>query len=222
MAEVEAHDADGIVLDQPCRRRRRHQTSRQDERRSPRQDPTHGRRRTSGMRPLLFIVLAVATLLVVVPPACAWRQYTHKARGFSLEVPEGWQLRLPSRDFVDPSFCAELRSPADHRGGPVRFHRSAVARRGVEIRVVQLLTGRGPANARKPFRLRTMAPPGAVEWTRGGFYSFRERSRSIYVGVLIGADVGPRTRRTVERISQQPPHPPAPRPLPRIATLDPR
>ena len=65
---------------------------------------------------------------------------------------------------------------------------------------MQLLTGRGPANDRRPFRLATMAPPGAVMWTDGGLYSFRERSRSIYVGVLLGPDAGPARRRNVERI----------------------
>jgi hypothetical protein len=167
-----------------------------------------------GVRALLLAAVAGLAAAVGVPPAAAWRErppaaegqpagwqrHESATRGWSLSTPRGWQLRLASRGLVDPSLCVELRSPGDHRRGPVRFHDSAVTPNDVEIRVVQLLTGRGPANDRRPFRLATMAPPGGVEWTEGGVYSFRERSRSIYVGILLGAHVSPARRRAVERI----------------------
>jgi len=153
------------------------------------------------MGPHTAVLAAAAALAIAVPPAeAAWQRHANPARGWSLSVPAGWQLRLAGRDFVDPSLCVELRSPGERRRGPVRFHASGVSPRGVEIRVVQLLTGRGPANDRRPFRLATMAPPGAVMWTDGGLYAFRERSRSIYVGVLVGARAAPALRRAAERI----------------------
>jgi hypothetical protein len=163
---------------------------------------------------LLLAAVAGLAAAVAVPPAAAWRErppvaelqaagrqrHESAARGWSLSTPPGWQLRRSSRSFADPSLCVELRSPGDHRRGPVRFHDSAVTPYDVEIRIVQLLTGRGPANERRRFRLATMAPPGGVEWTEGAIYSFRERSRSIDVGVLLGTQVSPARRRAVERI----------------------
>ena len=45
------------------------------------------------------------------------------------------------------------------------------------------------------FALSDLDPPGAVQWTKGGLFTFASGPRTIYVGVLLGPDAAAATRR---------------------------
>lgn len=118
--------------------------------------------------------------------------------GVAFAAPRDWLVRTRGRGFVDPALCFELASSRP-RGAAERA-RTSVSQRGVEIRVVELLDGPpGPDTRPTRIALAAFSPPGAVEWSRGHLFSFRQRNRWIYLGVVIGADASAALRASAER-----------------------
>lgn len=161
------------------------------------------------------VAALVAGLLAALAPACAsddadtappTAKETGAAperrpvvAGLEVSVPRGWQLRRRGEHSVTPAFCFEVSS--GRREGPVRFEASGVGPDEAEIRVVEL-SGAGQLGEGQPadFSLSDLAPPGAVQWTKGGIVTFSSRRRMIYVGIALGSDVSAATKRRVTAV----------------------
>jgi Penicillin-insensitive murein endopeptidase len=126
------------------------------------------------------------------------RTWRARGRGVAVTFPEDWTLATDGADFADPGLCFQLST--EPRSPRVDFHGSRVEPDGVEIRVVELLSGRHGDNRPPTLRLADVTAPGGVEWTRGGLLTFDEDGRSIYVGVLIGPEASSETVQQVESV----------------------
>jgi Penicillin-insensitive murein endopeptidase len=127
-----------------------------------------------------------------------WRD---RSRGLAVRRPASWTLSPGSATFGQPALCFELSS--EPRRWEPRFLESHVEPGGVEIRIAEAFGGPPePDTPAEPFTLERLAPPGAVEWTKGGVYAFRKHGRSLYVGVLFGDQATPETRFAAEATVQ--------------------
>jgi hypothetical protein len=123
--------------------------------------------------------------------------YRSQSAGISVRYPSSWTLTSTATGFYNPAFCFQLSSR--QRKGRARFRDSHPAAGEVEVRVVELFGGeRGRDTRPKHIRVRSFEPPGAVEWTRGRIFAFRDHGRWIYMGVLFGKDVNPQARARTE------------------------
>jgi penicillin-insensitive murein endopeptidase len=132
-------------------------------------------------------------------PRAGVRVWRSRARGVAVTFPEGWTLAVDGADFADPGLCFQLST--EPRSRLVDFRGSRVERGGVEIRVVERLSGRPRPDSRPPaLRLADVTEPGRVAWTRGGRLGFSENGRSIHIGVLIGDETPAATLQEAERV----------------------
>ena len=130
-------------------------------------------------------------------PLRTFTTWTDRSRGLAVRYPARWSLSEGSDVFGQPTLCFELST--ERRDWEPGFLESHVEAGGVEIRVAEAFGGRALRHPpRRRIRLDDLAPPGAVEWTKGGLYVFREHGRWIYVGVLVGPEASEETRRAAE------------------------